>query len=75
MDLTSKETEVLVDVLDIFEKQFSKDEGAITEVQGYDKEYIDIMVDFADESSEQMQLERPLLVSGQSPKEIASEIS
>jgi hypothetical protein len=72
--LTAKETERLSDALAIVEKQF--DDDATADVFDYDDEYVDIQVDFNDEDDtyEQMKVERSLLSSDKTAKEIANEI-
>ena len=74
-NLTDKETEILSLVLQEFESQFHKDEGAQADVFNYDKEWIDIEVSYDDESTEQMKIDRSLLSSGLPVKEIALDIS
>ena len=71
-ELTEKEEEVLIEVLDAFEEQF---DGGVGELFSFDDEWVDIQIDFDDDSYEQFKLERALLSSGKPIKDIADSIN
>jgi hypothetical protein len=74
--LTINETSMLVEALDILEEQFDEDQGASASVVDSDSdEYVDIQVDYADDTYDSMAVERSKLSDGSTAKEIASWIS
>jgi len=75
MDFTSKELDVLTEVLNFFESQFDSELDAIAEVFDADDEYVDIEVTMNDDTTEQFKLERELLNGKLSAKAIAETIS
>ena len=73
--LTINETKLLCQALDILEKQFYKEAGAVASIVDSDsEEYIDIQIDYANGTQSSMAVERTRLTDGSKAKDIASAI-